>query len=40
VLGDRARTWLEARGLPARLVTPDGSVVVLGGWPQEVRDAG
>src|SRR5438132_1689440 len=34
VLGDRARPWLEARSLPARLVTPDGSVVVLGGWPE------
>jgi thiamine biosynthesis lipoprotein len=39
VLGDRARPWLEARGLPARLVTPDGAVFVLGGWPDEPADA-
>ena len=35
VLGDDARAWLEARRLPARLVTQEGSVVVLGGWPEE-----
>jgi thiamine biosynthesis lipoprotein len=33
VLGGAARHFLEARGLPARLVAPDGSVVALGGWP-------
>ena len=35
VLGDGAGRWLAARGLPARLVAPDGSVVVLGGWPAD-----
>jgi thiamine biosynthesis lipoprotein len=34
VLGSQARGWLEARGLPARLVAVDGSVEVLGGWPE------
>ena len=35
VLGGDARAWLEARRLPARLVTQESSVVVLGGWPEE-----
>ena len=35
VLGRAAPQWLEARGLPARLVTPDGAVTTLGGWPDE-----
>jgi thiamine biosynthesis lipoprotein ApbE len=35
VLGGGARHFLEARGLPARLVAPDGSVVVLEGWPAD-----
>jgi FAD:protein FMN transferase len=35
ILGDDARHWLETRRLPARLVTADGSVVTLGGWPAE-----
>jgi thiamine biosynthesis lipoprotein len=35
VLGAEAPQWLEARGLPARLVADDGSVVVLGGWPAD-----
>jgi thiamine biosynthesis lipoprotein len=34
VLGARAPAWLEARGLPARLVAVDGSVHAQGGWPQ------
>jgi len=33
VLGWRAAGWLEAQGLPARLVGHDGSVVTAGGWP-------
>lgn len=33
LLGDGAVAWLEARALPARLVRPDGSVVVTAGWP-------
>jgi len=36
VLGRAAPRWLEARGLPARLVASDGEVVVLSGWPDEV----
>lgn len=37
VLGARAPAWLEARGLPARLVSPDGSVLRIAGWPAEVK---
>ena len=33
VLGEEGRGWLEARGLPARLVARDGAVTTLGGWP-------
>jgi thiamine biosynthesis lipoprotein len=33
VLGAAAPAWIEAAGLPARLVANDGSVVRLGGWP-------
>jgi thiamine biosynthesis lipoprotein len=33
VLGEAAPGWLAARGLPARLVAHDGSVVRVGGWP-------
>jgi FAD:protein FMN transferase len=40
VLGGDARTWLEARRLPARLVTQEGSVVVLGGWPEPPTETG
>jgi thiamine biosynthesis lipoprotein len=35
VLGGSAPAWLEARGLSARLVEPDGNVVTVGGWPGE-----
>ncbi|HKF75614.1 MAG TPA: FAD:protein FMN transferase [Candidatus Dormibacteraeota bacterium] len=35
VMGARAADWLEERGLPARLVGTDGSVVTVGGWPEE-----
>jgi thiamine biosynthesis lipoprotein len=34
VLGESAPRWLAARGLPARLVAHDGSVVRVGGWPE------
>jgi len=34
VRGDRAASWLEQMGLPARLVRPDGTVVRVGGWPE------
>jgi thiamine biosynthesis lipoprotein len=33
VMGNEAVDWLSARGLPGRLVTGDGRVVVVGGWP-------
>jgi thiamine biosynthesis lipoprotein len=32
-----APDWLEALGLPARLVSWDGSVVHVGGWPIEAE---
>ncbi|HEY2542128.1 MAG TPA: FAD:protein FMN transferase [Gaiellaceae bacterium] len=35
VLGEDAPGWLVARGLPARLVRPDGRVTVSGAWPAE-----
>ena len=34
VLGDRACDWLADQGLPARLVSADGSVQTQSGWPQ------
>lgn len=33
VRGASAAGWLDAAGLPARLVAADGSVVATGGWP-------
>jgi thiamine biosynthesis lipoprotein len=33
VRGASAPRWLEARGLPARLVGPAGTVLTVGGWP-------
>jgi thiamine biosynthesis lipoprotein len=35
VRGSEAPEWLEAAGLPARLVALDGSVLTVGGWPAE-----
>ncbi|MCU1491003.1 MAG: FAD:protein transferase, partial [Acidimicrobiaceae bacterium] len=35
VIGSGAPAWLEARGLPARLVYPDGSVALTCGWPAD-----
>jgi FAD:protein FMN transferase len=35
VVGHDAPAWLEARGLPARLVAQDGSVTRVGGWARE-----
>jgi thiamine biosynthesis lipoprotein len=32
VLGERAPAWLERRGLPARLVRPDGTQTGTCGW--------
>ena len=34
VLGEEAVAWLVSRGLPARLVRPDGSIERIGGWPE------
>ena len=33
ILGSDAPGWLANRGLAARLVTLDGDVCVVGGWP-------
>jgi thiamine biosynthesis lipoprotein len=33
VAGPQAQQWLDATGLPARLVGRDGNVRHLGGWP-------
>jgi thiamine biosynthesis lipoprotein len=35
VLGHQAPAWLDARHLPARLVTADGTVERVGGWPSD-----
>jgi thiamine biosynthesis lipoprotein len=37
VLGDEAVDWLERHGVDARLVTADGAVVRVGGWPEGLR---
>jgi thiamine biosynthesis lipoprotein len=34
ILGPAAPEWLAARGLPARLVAPDGTVTLVAGWPE------
>jgi FAD:protein FMN transferase len=39
VVGDAAPGWLEARGLPARLVRNDGSVSRVGAWPVDEAEA-
>jgi thiamine biosynthesis lipoprotein len=39
VLGDDAPGWLEARGLPARLVDQDGGTLALAGWPRALEAA-
>ena len=36
--GDAAPSWLSQRGLPARLVEQAGTVLTLGGWPQDSVD--
>ena len=38
--GARAAGWLAARGLPARLVAPDGAVTRVAGWPEPRRSHG
>jgi len=30
-----ALAWLRSTGLPARLVSHEGALVTLGGWPRE-----
>ncbi len=35
IRGDRAAPWLEALGLPSRLVRTDGTVLHVAGWPSE-----
>jgi FAD:protein FMN transferase len=40
VRGSRAVEWLESLGLPSRLVSVDGSVRRVGGWPAEGDDLG
>lgn len=39
VLGEDALGWLGERRLPARVVHRDGSVLAIGGWPEEARAA-
>jgi FAD:protein FMN transferase len=39
VLGHAAQDWLEARGLPARLVDHEGETLALAGWPRELAAA-
>ena len=36
IRGHRAAAWLAKLGLPGRLVTVDGSVTTIAGWPAEV----
>jgi thiamine biosynthesis lipoprotein len=36
VQGTRAISWLQGRGLPARLIRADGSVTVINHWPADV----
>jgi FAD:protein FMN transferase len=38
VRGEKAPGWLEALGLPSRLVRTDGTVRHVGGWPPEGDD--
>ncbi len=38
VRGERAADWLRSLGLPSRLVSLDGSVVHLAGWPSADED--
>jgi thiamine biosynthesis lipoprotein len=35
ILGSKAPQWLTERGFAARLVPPQGSMVSVGGWPEE-----
>lgn len=40
VLGRAAEAWLRERSVPARLVSREGTVVYVGGWPVEGDDLG
>jgi thiamine biosynthesis lipoprotein len=37
VLGEQAPVWLDELGFAARLVAHDGTVMTVGGWPQDAR---
>lgn len=37
VMGFRAIAWLAGQGLPARLVTEDGTITTTAGWPEETE---
>jgi thiamine biosynthesis lipoprotein len=39
VLGEDAAAWLDARGLPARLVDQEGETLAVAGWPRELAPA-
>jgi thiamine biosynthesis lipoprotein len=39
IRGQRSPGWLSSLGLPARLVRPDSSTLLLNGWPQEALAA-
>jgi thiamine biosynthesis lipoprotein len=39
IRGERARAWLAANSLPARLVGHDGTVTTAGGWPPDPAEA-
>ena len=39
VLGEDAPAWLEERALPARLVSAEGEVLTVAGWPAEAVPA-
>jgi thiamine biosynthesis lipoprotein len=38
IRGERSVPWLRSLGLPSRLVAVDGTVVHVGGWPEEGDD--
>jgi thiamine biosynthesis lipoprotein len=39
VKGQAAPDWLSLQQLAGRLVRPDGTVLLVAGWPEEVRAA-
>jgi thiamine biosynthesis lipoprotein len=40
VRGERAIPWLESLGLPSRLVSAEGAVRHVAGWPPQGDDLG